>query len=426
MGNSRLLAACLFLSSAAHAAPDLSRIRAQIESLTGTPAPEIVEPSAPRGSPVASDVSTAQREWTVMLFLNGKNNLSRAIEQDLEEAAQVGSSERVDVVAQIGSFQMSFVPDRDPGTFKTRRFHLLADGKRSEEPLGDKARDMGDWKELAEFVAWAKRSHPAKKYLLVINNHGNGIKGISFDDQTKHSISVPELHSALAATGGVDVLAMDACLMQMAEVIYEIRNDARVVVGSEELEPGNGYDYARFLGALAAKPAIDAEQFGRATVDAYRQAHAGEVNRITTSAVRTREFPEFLRRLDAWIDAMDRDHEWAGLGQALAGNVNRFRNGAVDVWKLLDSVDQATEGRNVRDASWAVRYHLYHSLVIQNTGTHPYRLISAHGLSVHVPARFDLALPYQTLAWSRETRWKRVMEKAVEHEIIRTVTIRAR
>ena len=50
--------------------------------------------------------------------------------------------------------------------------------------------------------------------------------------------------------GKVDVLAFDACLMQMAEVAYEVKDLADYVVGSEETEPGPGYPYDPFLAGL--------------------------------------------------------------------------------------------------------------------------------------------------------------------------------
>ena len=50
----------------------------------------------------------------------------------------------------------------------------------------------------------------------------------------------------------LDVLAMDACLMTMIEVAWQVRGHASVLVGSEEEEPGDGWPYNTVLGDLAA------------------------------------------------------------------------------------------------------------------------------------------------------------------------------
>ncbi|MBI5238884.1 MAG: hypothetical protein HY926_00285 [Elusimicrobia bacterium] len=52
---------------------------------------------------------------------------------------------------------------------------------------------MGDWNRLVRFVSWAEDLFPAKKYMLIVWNHGAGWRGISFDESSQNSISVPAL-----------------------------------------------------------------------------------------------------------------------------------------------------------------------------------------------------------------------------------------
>ena len=87
---------------------------------------------------------------------------------------------------------------------------------------------------------------PAKKTMLVIWGHGAGYRGIAYDDVSNNHISVPQLGSALAnitkTTGRkLDIFATDASFMQMASVAYEIKDYAKVIVGSEESIPAQGY-----------------------------------------------------------------------------------------------------------------------------------------------------------------------------------------
>ena len=84
-------------------------------------------------------------------------------------------------------------------------------------------------------------------------------RAIAFDDTSKDFLDNVELKKVLAEvkrqTGReFDVLGFDACLMNMIEVAYQLRGTAQVVVGSEELEPGEGWPYDRVLKTLAANP----------------------------------------------------------------------------------------------------------------------------------------------------------------------------
>jgi hypothetical protein len=69
----------------------------------------------------------------------------------------------------------------------------------------------------------------------------------------------------------VDVLAFDACMMQMAEVAFEVKDLTEVIVGSEETVPGFGFPYDTFLGALTKNPDMSAETLGAATVEAFKK-----------------------------------------------------------------------------------------------------------------------------------------------------------
>jgi Clostripain family len=72
----------------------------------------------------------------------------------------------------------------------------------------------------------------------------------------------------------VDVVGMDACLMTMIEVAYEMRDYALVLVGSEKTEPGPGWPHAAILGVLTARPALK-KLLGCASVAALARSYVG-------------------------------------------------------------------------------------------------------------------------------------------------------
>ena len=117
--------------------------------------------------------------------------------------------------------------------------------------------------------------------MLILWDHGTGWldprqmanpadKGISFDDETNNYIRTKQIGQILKDTGKVDVLAFDACMMQMGEVAFEVKDRTSVIVGSEEVVPGLGFPYSLFLDYLTKNPKIGAETLGSAMVESFK------------------------------------------------------------------------------------------------------------------------------------------------------------
>jgi hypothetical protein len=181
---------------------------------------------------------------------------------------------------------------------------------------------MGDGKVLTNFVKWAKDGFPAKRYALIVWDHGQGYRGVipptkevlaliagaksnqpgtrspaedvtvafpfksglgsplrtaSNDETDKDKLYNAETKQALQeALNGqkLNVLGYDACLMAMVETGYAMREVADVLVGSEDLEPGAGWQYDDWLKILANTPAMDGPALGKVLVDSYKNRYA--------------------------------------------------------------------------------------------------------------------------------------------------------
>jgi hypothetical protein len=100
----------------------------------------------------------------------------------------------------------------------------------------------------------------------------------------------------------LDVIGFDACLMAMVETGYALRHAGKVLVGSEELEPGAGWNYERWLASLVADPAgYDAPKLGRLLVDSYRDEY-GNNDDTTLSAVSLAKVSTLARNISAFAD----------------------------------------------------------------------------------------------------------------------------
>ena len=227
------------------------------------------------------------KAWTVLVFMNGDNDLSPNSIQDIHEMETVGSSVSVDFVIQHDT-------SSDDGV---KRYLLQKKPKKSgDEQSDDKSNinfasillesmpelDSGNYKVFQDFLTWGFMNYPSKHQMVIIWSHGKGFSGgISTDYSSDTSISISELKKAITTASRdvldgkpIDIYASDACLMQSLEVIYSIRDQARFIIGSSNLEEGRGWPYNRIFRDLRRNPyAKKFSESGGAGIDsAYRLA----------------------------------------------------------------------------------------------------------------------------------------------------------
>lgn len=355
------------------------------------------------------------KDLTVLVYKNAKNNLEPFGFLDMNEMELAGSSDRVNVVVEFGR-----LPGGGAGKENwsgARRYYITKDADPAaivSPVLWERASvDMGDWRELADFAAWGKANFPAKKYVLVIWNHGNGWKrsaggkkarGISFDDETGNYITTPQLALALKAAGPVDVLAFDACLMQTAEVASEVRNYAQIVAGSEETEPGEGYPYDLIISGLNADPLMTAEEMGVLIARSYRARNEELYMDTTQSAVRTRALPGLLSRIDSWVAAAAVSGEPMAVKAALLSAHGFYEIDQKDLGDFFRLVELKASGRALKAASREV-YEWLEKEVVAANGVSGYQHRPARGLAVYASPAYSYNEDYSGLAWAEDGLW---------------------
>jgi hypothetical protein len=219
--------------------------------------------------------------------------LEQDIYVDLNEAERVGSTDRVNIVAQVDRFSAGYRGDGDWSS--TKRFYVTQDGdlqrvhSQQVEDLGEVNMSAGET--LVDFVTWAAETFPADKYALIMSDHGMGWPGGWSDPAPGGSVdrSIPlsaalgdelylmELDQALeeirASTDveQFELIGLDACLMGHLEVFSALAPHARYAVASQETEPALGWAYTSFLNMLTRNPDMDGAVLGRFIVDSYIQ-----------------------------------------------------------------------------------------------------------------------------------------------------------
>ncbi|MEZ4767001.1 MAG: clostripain-related cysteine peptidase [Caldilineales bacterium] len=230
--------------------------------------------------------------WTVMLYQDADDKiLEEDIFIDLNEVERIGSSDKVNIVAQMDRYKGGF--SGDGNWTGARRFYVTRDNdleRINSQVVGDLGEvNMSDGQTLIDFVTWAVENYPADKYALILSDHGMGWPGGWSDPDPRSSgdRSIPlaaaigdqlylmELDQALGeirATTGIDkfeLVGLDACLMSHMEVFNALQEHARYGVASQETEPALGWAYTSFLDRLVNNPAMNGAGLGTAVVDTY-------------------------------------------------------------------------------------------------------------------------------------------------------------
>jgi hypothetical protein len=253
---------------------------------------ETPAPAATSKPFVAPTRSAEGQDWLVMLYQDADDRiLEKDIYVDLNEAERVGSSDRVQIVAQVDRFSGAY--DGDGNWSSTKRFYITQDndlnrvGSQLVADLGEL--NMSDGDTLVDFVIWAMDTFPADKYLLILSDHGMGwpggwsdpAPGGSADRSTPLSsklgdeLYLMELDDALQTIRdqtGLDkfeLVGLDACLMGHVEVMTALAPHARYAVLSQETEPALGWAYASFLYALQRDPDMTGAELGNLIVQSY-------------------------------------------------------------------------------------------------------------------------------------------------------------
>jgi len=266
--------------------------------------------------------------------------------------------------------------------------------------------DMGDYKHLVDFANWAKATYPAKKYMLVVWNHGAGWiksnslnKGISYDDETGNHITTPQLGMAMKAIGKVDVYGSDACLMQMPEVTYEIKDYADYIVGSEETEPGDGYTYNLLLGPLAAKPSMSGAELGKLAVDAYADHYGAQDH--TQSLVLASAMDGLVAPVNDFVKAAMAANEKALIKTAMSGTQAYAYPENKDLWHFLSLYSASSKDANVKAAAKSLQDYLTSTLIMHNRVNSSYS--DSKGLAIYMPNYPNSS--YSGLAWAKAAQW---------------------
>ncbi|MEI7643270.1 MAG: clostripain-related cysteine peptidase [Chloroflexales bacterium] len=324
-----MLLACAVVAGLAGGALLIDRISrgsatTQPLGATGTAAGAATVAPAPTRAAAGQDAL-----WTVMVYLDGDNNLEADALTDFAEMAQVGSSDKIKIVVQLDRVKSrESWDDTSAGDWDGTKRFLVGKGARptAENALQDLGeQNMGDPTVLANFVEWGVTSYPAQHYALIIWDHGGSWLGLASDETSDDQLNLPELSAALETArqktgfGTLDLIGFDACLMAQLDVLMAVEPYGQVAVASAELEPSEGWAWDKWLAALAKDPSQDALTIAPVIVTTYMDSYKfADANDVTLSAFDLRKLTPLTQQVDRLAKAMlsDLGKSYNAIGQA--------------------------------------------------------------------------------------------------------------
>lgn len=268
----------------ATATPSLGATQTTHEPTPAAPsATPTIAPTPAIPTPVATPTPTpppAVGTWTVLVYMVADNNLEAAGVEDLREMLSVDAGDSVNVVIQVDrGTPKNGNSDEGVGGLgdwvSTKRLEVDAGSFIEVQDLGEM--NSGDPGTLTDFIVWGLDSYPADQNALVLWDHGSTVWGFGQDETNDNaSLNLPEIRSALdealssPGMDKLDLIGFDACLMASVEVAYELSAFGDILVASEELEPGHGWDYTGIIQHLSVSPDSTNRLLAQAIADSFK------------------------------------------------------------------------------------------------------------------------------------------------------------
>ena len=359
----------------------------------------------------------------VFIFMAADNDLTKAADKDLEEIKLPDLSPDINLVIQYDSGKRNlfdFLDKKPTERFKIENHHLV---KLKEPVLGET--NTGDPSVLNDFLTWGIKRFPAHRTIVIIWGHGSGAKdidpyqsvfrtvcaslapphvadlpperGCCYDNTSGDFLSNPELRKALTLPEKkIDILVFDACLMNMFEVIYEVRDCADMVIGSEATMPISGLPYQPILNYLGSNSDASNVALAEIIVTAFKDSVQAPGNLLTLSAVRTGPIEKVAASLDGFAQALLNSlNENQMLLRKIQADVQKFgetwqrrKQDYIDLYQFVSLCRDRLSQEDIRTSAESLLCVLDEIIVCNISDIRPEKRegnISANGIAIYFP-----------------------------------------
>lgn len=396
------------------------------------------------------------KKWLFMNYIAADCNLKEFQYKNIDNQEIVGSDKNTHIVAMIdvgpnGGKQAEAIEGEKAEAsvidFKgCKTFYVTKDNVAdkvtspvvSEQGLNV---DTSSAKTLTEFVVNTMKKFPSDHVALILNDHGGGWTGAMSDETNGNLMSVPDIRVALEEaekiTGKkIDILGFDACLMADVQAAYEFKDNAKILLASEESEAGPGWTYnemldpkkpsgaaqkhesmAEALGMLQKsmekKIDVSPEEFAKLVVK-VNENHQGDI--CTFSATDLEKMGPLAGSIDEFAKTVLDTNEGEAVKKAILGAENYGSGWSPygdmhDLYQVADNVENSVSDPKVKAAAQGIKKAFNEAVIANEVSSeqHP----NSKGL--HIYAKMDkegLEPAYKDLKFAKEIpSWVNAVEK---------------
>ncbi|KKL79084.1 hypothetical protein LCGC14_2018380, partial [marine sediment metagenome] len=352
----------------------------------------------------AAFASTSTAQWTILVYMDGDNDL---------EAFALGDLNEMEAVYAPGDVQIGVLLDRAPGYDTTNgdwtdtRVGVVRHDNNTDvissvlSSWGE--RNLGDESTLADFIEWGMTALTADNYALILWDHGSGMYGAMVDETNGGDyLNTEELAEALSdQPDTLDVLAFDASLMAQVEVMEAVSDYVDYFVASEEAEGGDGWRYTELYRELIQRLPLTPAQFASGIV----QNAETNSSLVTMSASDTSSSAGLISSIKTFVDAVlanATQSEWDAIFEARDAAPAFAYPELRDLGGFMTAVAQYVSQADISAAATAVLTALDTTVVQNYSSFHA----GGTGLSVYLPDVGDTVFNrYERLGFAEDTGW---------------------
>ena len=378
--------------------------------------------------------------WTLLLYLNGDNDLEEFMFDTITNTVAAGPSPRANVLALVDgcttttAYSGTVLYDVTRGEATPLSAPLTVTGERN----------MGDGQTLVDFVTWGRAHYPARHTLLAIVDHGGGWapsggasipgtllhrnswlagnSGLSWDFSSDYDyLDSQEIRQAMATitdngADPLDVVFYDVCLMGMLEVAYQIKDYASFFVSSQNIGWAPVGPQGRYIQTIQGiEPTATPRQMAELLVQAYADGTPPQEHPFTISAADLASLPTVATAANDLAVAISQTLAGPDQATILHGvysaaqkidydsdfYVEPATDGFVDLYDFALRASQQFSDPTVVAAAQNVMTALDAAIVAEEhrSGSpwmaldREWNLDDVHGLSIFLPLGEDLELP---------------------------------
>jgi len=343
-------------------------------------------------------------DWTILVYLDGDNDLEEYAIDLFLEMAEVGSTDDVNIIVQ---FDRASDFDTSYGNWNTtKRFRIaqdmVPDASYALMDIGEI--NMGDPQTLIDFVTWTRNNYPASRDCLIVYDHGYGWNWICHDMTPMDNLEIFELGDALSTITNngenpMDLIVFHACLMAMLEVAYEIEDYASYMTASEDMAQSDDWHYDDVFSYLLENPTTSPETFGTIIVNKF--------SGVTYSVLNLGPLGDLKNAVDDFGTSLQQEEYRDAILNAM-NEVDTYYQDFVDLYQLAACLEQYIGDDEIDAKAQVVMEEINNTVVAEK---HSSSAINSHGITIYVPS-WSCSYPYRTynphyenLLFANDSQW---------------------